>query len=86
MLGDCVYQIAQGTSVLKYPVPISPYVPSYFLDQPGRAPEDMEPSLSVYIHLRIKQVSLTSYAHQCIGKANTISALKELRKVAKTNL
>ena len=64
--GDCAHQVAQGTSVFKCPVPISPYVPSWFLDQPGWAPEDMEPRLSIYIHLHIKQVSLTSYAHHSV--------------------
>ena len=65
MQGVCAYQIAQGSSVFKYPAPISPYVPSHFLAQPGWALEDMEPSLSIYIQLHIKQVSLTSYARQC---------------------
>ena len=56
VLGDYKSQIAQGTSDFKYPVPTSPYVPSYFLEQPGGAPGDMDPSLSVVIHLPIWQV------------------------------
>lgn len=56
VLGDSKSQIAQGTSDFKHPVPISPYVPSYFLEQPGWAPDDTDSDLSVVTHLSIRQV------------------------------